>query len=196
LHQTVEGEAGFRGVAFRVETPEELEVASRLEGASPVEELAEPGGGRCVRFRDPDGFAVEIVQGRDRAPALPVRHALPLNTGTEQPRIGRRQDVPTGPAQVRRLGHIVLKVSNFKQSSDWYRSRFGFLPSDQVYLGKKENILTAFLRCDRGSIPVDHHTLLCVGLGQVSVAEWPRAKKFILSCWAVCQMGSSVVPVT
>jgi catechol 2,3-dioxygenase-like lactoylglutathione lyase family enzyme len=166
LHQTVEGEAGFRGVAFRVETAADLEAASRLDGASAIEELGEPGGGRCVRFTDPDGFHVEIVQGREPALPLPVERALPLNCGSQRPRIGRRQQVPTGPAQVRRLGHIVLEVSNFRQSSDWYRSRFGFLPSDEVYLGDEDNILTAFLRCDRGPIPVDHHTLLCVGLGK------------------------------
>lgn len=166
LHQTLEGEPGFRGVAFRVESAEELEAASRLEGASSIEDLSEPGGGRRVRFTDPDGFRVEIVHGREAVPSLPVDRARPLNMGAKRPRVGEPQRVPRGPACVRRLGHIVLKVTNFKVSSTWYRQRFGFIPSDEVYLGDRENILTAFLRCDRGPIPVDHHTFLCVGLGQ------------------------------
>jgi catechol 2,3-dioxygenase-like lactoylglutathione lyase family enzyme len=166
LHQTLEGDAGFRGVAFRVEDEDELQAASELDGASSIESLSEPGGGRCVRFTDPDGFSVEIVHGRAAASEVSVDRALPLNCGPERPRIGAPQRVPKGPAQIRRLGHIVLRVSNFEASSIWYRERFGFIPSDEIYLGDKENILTAFLRCDRGSIPVDHHTLLCVGLGE------------------------------
>lgn len=166
LHQTVAGDAGFRGVAFAVETADDLEAASRLDGASAIEELTSPGGGRRVRFTDPDGFEVEIVHGRETVEPLPVARALPLNIGLERPRIGVRQDVPAGPAQVRRLGHVVLKVSEFATSSRWYRDRFGFLASDEVYLGDEDNILTAFLRCDRGSVPVDHHTFLCVGLGE------------------------------
>jgi catechol 2,3-dioxygenase-like lactoylglutathione lyase family enzyme len=165
IHQTVEAEPGFRGVGFRLETAAELEAASRLDGASAIEDLSEPGGGHRVRFTDPDGFQIEVVHGRAVAAPLDVDRALPLNCGVERPRIGARQQVPSGPAQVRRLGHIVLKVKSYAASAAWYRERFGFLVSDEIYLGEKENILTAFLRCDRGETPVDHHTFLCVGLG-------------------------------
>jgi catechol 2,3-dioxygenase-like lactoylglutathione lyase family enzyme len=60
----------------------------------------------------------------------------------------------------------VLRVSDFETSKQWYASRFGFLTSDQVYLGDPSNVVTAFLRCDRGDVHVDHHTFLCVGLGE------------------------------
>ena len=166
IHQTVVGEAGFRGMGFRVETPEELEAASRLEGASAIEELKAPGGGCCVRFTDPDGFEVEVVQGRAFAEPLRVEHAGPLNCGADRPRVRRRQYVPRGPARVRRLGHVVLRVKDYETSARWYRERFGFLKSDEMYLGSENNVITAFMRCDRGEIPVDHHTLLCVGLGE------------------------------
>jgi catechol 2,3-dioxygenase-like lactoylglutathione lyase family enzyme len=72
--------------------------------------------------------------------------------------------VPAGPAAVKRLGHVVLQVSDFHQSEAWYKSRFGFLTSDEVRAG--ERVLTAFLRCDRGAEYTDHHTFLCLGLGQ------------------------------
>jgi hypothetical protein len=48
----------------------------------------------------------------------------------------------------------------------WYKSRFGFVTSHEVYLGDPGNVVTAFLRCDRGDISVEHHTFLCVGLGE------------------------------
>jgi len=33
-------------------------------------------------------------------------------------------------------------------------------------MGDPQNVVTAFMRCDRGDVPVDHHTLLCVGFGE------------------------------
>jgi catechol 2,3-dioxygenase-like lactoylglutathione lyase family enzyme len=166
VHVTERGEPGFRGVAFEAASADDLRAASRLEGASAVEPLDGPGGGERVRFRDPDGFAVEVVHGRAPLAPLPPGRALPYNSGGERRRLNRLQRVERGPARVKRLGHCVLRVSDFRTSESWYRSRFGFLRSDEVYLGDPENVVTAFLRCDRGDIPVDHHTFLCVGVGQ------------------------------
>ena len=168
LHVTERGEAGFRGVAFEAASAEDLEAAAKLSGASRVEKLDAPGGGRRVRFTDPDGFAVEVVHGREPLPALPVRGAAPLNRGSERLRLGALQRLEPGPCPVKRLGHAVVRVADFRRSEDWYRSRFGFLPSDEVYLGERENVITAFLRCDRGTEYTDHHTFLCIGTGQAS----------------------------
>ena len=38
--------------------------------------------------------------------------------------------------------------------------------SDDVYIGEPDNVITSFLRCDRGDEYTDHHTLLCVGVGE------------------------------
>jgi len=167
IHSTVRGEPGFAGVAFEAASAADLEAASKLEGASPVEPLDEPGGGARVRFTDPDGYAIEVVHGRRAAPPLGVEGTLPINTGRERRRLNAQQSVPAGPARVKRLGHVVLRVSDFKVSDAWYKSRFGFLSSDEVYLGDPENVILAFNRCDRGDVPVDHHSLLCVGVGEV-----------------------------
>jgi catechol 2,3-dioxygenase-like lactoylglutathione lyase family enzyme len=166
VHVTERGEAGFRGVAFEAGSAADLAAAAKLEGASPVEKIDAPGGGQRVRFTDPDGFAVEVVHGRELLPALPVRGADPLNRGSEQLRRGKLQRVAAGPASVKRLGHAVLRVSDFKQSEAWYKSRFGFVTSDEVYLGDPKNVVTAFMRCDLGEEYSDHHTFLCVGLGE------------------------------
>jgi catechol 2,3-dioxygenase-like lactoylglutathione lyase family enzyme len=166
LHETRLGEPGFRGVAFQAANAADLAAAAALPGASAVEPVSEPGGGARVRFTDPDGFPVEVVHGREHAAALPVERAGPQNAGGERRRVNAPQRPPRGPARVRRLGHAVLRVADFRRSAAWYESRFGFLRSDEVYLGQPDNIVTAFLRCDRGPTPVDHHSFLCVGLGE------------------------------
>jgi catechol 2,3-dioxygenase-like lactoylglutathione lyase family enzyme len=167
IHSTVRGEPGFVAVAFEAASAADLEAASKLDGGSPVEPIEEPGGGSRVRFTDPDGYTIEVVHGRQPAAPLRVEGTLPANTGRERRRLGAQQSVPTGPARVKRLGHMVLRVSDFKTSDAWYKSRFGFLSSDEVFLGDPQNVILAFNRCDRGDVPVDHHTFLCVGVGEV-----------------------------
>jgi catechol 2,3-dioxygenase-like lactoylglutathione lyase family enzyme len=166
LHVTERGAAGLRAVAFEAASAEDLEAAADLPGAGPIEKISAPGGGRCVAFSDPDGNRIEVVHGRELLAPLPLRGASPLNRGSDRPRLGVLQRVPTGPAAVKRIGHAVLRVSDYRTSAEWYRSRFGFLVSDEVYIGEKDNVVTAFLRCDRGDDYTDHHTFLCVGLGE------------------------------
>ena len=166
IHVAEQGEAGFRGVAFEAASAEDLEAAAAMEGASAIEPLDGPGGGRRVRFSDPDGVPVEVVHGRAPLDPLPVRKPLPLNRGSRVQRRGERQHLERGPAQVKRIGHCVVIVSDFRQSEEWYKSRFGFLDSDRVYLGDPEKVISAFMRCDRGDEYVDHHTFLCVELGE------------------------------
>jgi catechol 2,3-dioxygenase-like lactoylglutathione lyase family enzyme len=67
------------------------------------------------------------------------------------------------PAHVRRIGHAVLKVRDFRVSEKWYKDRFGFLTSDEVEAAK-DVPLGAFMRCDRGNKPADHHTLFLAQL--------------------------------
>jgi len=167
MHVTERGEAGFRGVAFEAASAADLETAATLSGASGIEKIDAPGGGRRVRFTDPDGFPVEVVHGRELLEPLPVRSASPLNRGSDRPRRGTLQRMEAGPSSVKRLGHVVVRVSDFRRSQEWYKSRFGFVASDEVYLGQPENVITAFLRCDRGTEYTDHHTFLCVGVGEV-----------------------------
>ncbi len=166
LHVTERGEPGFRGVAFEAASAEDLRAAAKLAGAGPVEKIDAPGGGQRVCFTDLDGYAVEVVHGREELAPLPVASASPYNRGSQRPRLGELQRVESGPARVKRLGHVVLRVADFRRSEDWYKSRFGFLSSDEVYLGEQDNIITAFMRCDRGETYTDHHTFLCIGVGE------------------------------
>ena len=166
VHVTELGDAGFRGVAFEAASAEDLAAASKLAGASPVEKLGAPGGRQVVRFTDPDGYQVEIVHGRKLLPSLSVPTGKGVNRGSERQRVGSVHRPPAGPSSVKRLGHAVVRVADFRRSEEWYKSRFGFLSSDEVYLGEPENVITAFLRCDRGDQYADHHSLLCVGIGE------------------------------
>ena len=166
VHVTERGEPGFRGVAFEATSAADLAAAAEMEGASAVEPLPGPGGGSRVRFTDPDGYPVEVVHGRELLEPLAVRKPLPLNRGSDVQRRGERQRLVKGPAQVKRIGHCVVMVSDFRKSEEWYKSRFGFLDSDRVFLGEPEKIISAFMRCDQGDAYVDHHTFLCVELGE------------------------------
>jgi catechol 2,3-dioxygenase-like lactoylglutathione lyase family enzyme len=152
-------------VAFEAASADDLAALAQLPGASAVLPLDEPGGGWRVRLTDPDGFAVEVVHGRAPRRALPVRTVPPCNFGSVRRRFGELQRFAPGPAQVKRLGHVVLRVTDFRTSDAWYRERFGFLHSDEVHLGDPEKLLAAFMRCDRGDEYVDHHTFLCLGSG-------------------------------
>ncbi len=165
IHVTEPGEAGFRGVAFEAASAADLAAAALLPGASAVEPLPGPAGGERVRFTDPDGFSVEIVHGRAAVEARPVEASL-VNRGSSALRHGTLHRPARGPATVKRLGHVVLRVSDFAASAEWYQSRFGFLVTDEVPIPDTDRILTSFMRCDRGEEYTDHHTLLCVGVGE------------------------------
>jgi len=159
-HVTEAGEPGFAGVAFRAASIADLEALARAEGAA-VEPLDLPGGGQVVRLTDPDGHGVEVVAGQTAAEPLSLPAALAWNRIGAQPRLRATKRVSAGPAHVARLGHVVLNVSDFRASEAWYKHRLGFITSDEIRL-TPEFALGAFLRCDRGETPTDHHTLFMI----------------------------------
>src|SRR5256885_4585870 len=79
LHVTELGEPKYVGIAFHAGSIEDLDKLSRAEGASKVEDIDEPGGGKRVRLTDPDGFQVEVVYGMEQLPKIPLV-APPANT--------------------------------------------------------------------------------------------------------------------
>src|SRR5436190_20728151 len=83
IHVTELGEPKYVGIAFHAESPDDLEKLSRVQGATPVESIDEPGGGKRVRLTDPDGFQVEIVHGMERLPKTPVVRPA-VNTGDDK----------------------------------------------------------------------------------------------------------------
>jgi len=163
LHVTRRGEPGFAGIAFKAHSPAELEKLAQAESV-PIEPLDGPGGGHVVKLRDPDGFPVELVAGRAPAQEIPVFRDYPTNDVFAHPRLNIPKRLAPGPSHVYRFGHLVLGVTDFARSEAWYKSRFGFITSDQWPEGEKPR--GAFLRCDRGATPSDHHTIgLVSGIG-------------------------------
>jgi catechol 2,3-dioxygenase-like lactoylglutathione lyase family enzyme len=153
IHVTHLGEPRFLGLAFHVESKEDLKRFAKAPGAAGIETVDEPGGGQRVRVRDPHGYEMEVVWGMKRLKPLPARAVTR--------KAGALLRIKPGPSQVKRLGHAVMMTPNAKDKIKWYREMFGFIPSDEVYAGAKENIIATFNRCDRGAKHVDHHTFLC-----------------------------------
>lgn len=167
VHVTEPGEAGFLAVGLRAGSLADLERLAAREGV-PVEAGGEPGGGMVVRLTDPDGYRIEVVAGQTCAPPAAVP-APRFNSAAAKPRQREPIRLSPAPARVRRIGHAVLKVSDFRASERWWKERFGFLTSDEIEAAP-DVPLGAFLRCDRGDVPSDHHTIFLAQLpGQLGL---------------------------
>ncbi len=162
LHVTHLGPSKFIGLAFYVESEDDLKRFSKVAGASGVENIDEPGGGKRVRIIDPHGYQMEVICGMQQLAPLPTRRNV-LNWGDAKlRRAGELMRLERGPSQVKRAAHGVIMTQNALERTKWYREMFGFVCSDEVYAGSKDNIIATFNRCDRGETFVDHHVFLCI----------------------------------
>jgi len=162
LHVTEKGDPAFVGFAYYAASEDDLRRVAKAPGASPVEAIDEPGGGRRVRLREPNGYQIEVVHGIEPVREIPVPRA-PMNTGSEPlRRAGALMRLDKAPAPIKRIGHGVLGTPKVRETVQWFRETLGFICSDDVYAGDKDNIIGSFNRCDRGDEYVDHHTLFCV----------------------------------
>jgi catechol 2,3-dioxygenase-like lactoylglutathione lyase family enzyme len=152
----------FTAPVFRASSRADLERLARANSAT-VGERRGPGGGALVDLRDPNGVPVRVVADAEQLPELPERHPLTFNFG-EVTRVNAPQRPPRAPAQIERLGHVVLETPSFSRALDWYLENLGLIVSDFLYIpGQRERGPTmAFIRCDRGATPADHHTLAMV----------------------------------
>jgi catechol 2,3-dioxygenase-like lactoylglutathione lyase family enzyme len=165
IYSAVQGEPAFLGLGIEAESEAALRQIAAIDDAAVTENTA-PGEGLIVQLADPDGFRVEVVWGFMNPSKLDVPSRSPLNDGEARPRQGERVQFEDQAQTIKRLGHCVLAVSDFRRSEAWYKERFGFITSDEVYAGAQDNALGAFMRCDRGEEHVDHHTLFLLGAGE------------------------------
>ena len=177
VHVTELGDAGFIGVAFEAQSADDLAKLAAAEGTT-VEPTGEPGGGQKVTLTDPNGFRVEVMHGVEQLPMLSIDGPEPINDAHDKPRLGIEKRIRADRSHVKRCGHVVLNVTDFRESDSWYKQRFGFLSSDEIYLGDESLVIAAFTRCDLGpDTYADHHTLVCLGTGTPG---------FNHAAWEVC----------
>jgi catechol 2,3-dioxygenase-like lactoylglutathione lyase family enzyme len=163
VHLCEPGPAAFLAVGVRMPSIAALQALAEHDGLA-LEPFAGPGGGAMVRLTDPDGFVVEAVAGQATAVPIPIPPLTPWNHGGGYPRRSKPRRVRRGPSHVQRLGHVVLGVTDFRRSEAWYKARFGLVTSDEIQVAPGAAI-GAFMRCDRGDQPCDHHTLFLLERG-------------------------------
>ncbi len=149
--------SGFAGAAFQAAAREDLDQLARGTGAT----VTPHSGGYAVALRDPSGLPLRVVHGVGEFTALPERAPLALNFGPEPARINATQRPAPRPAEIERLGHVVLGTTRFRQALEWYLDTLGLIVSDFLYLDgqRGRGPVMAFIRCDQGSVATDHHTL-------------------------------------
>jgi catechol 2,3-dioxygenase-like lactoylglutathione lyase family enzyme len=162
LHVTELGEPRFIGFAYRAADEDALATLTRVPGASGIEHIDEPGGGKRVRLTDPNGLQIEIVHGLDTVAPLPLAEN-PINSASErQKRLGTLTRLTPGPVPVKRLGHGVIVTTDLQKTLAWYRETLGFIPSDEIFRDDERNVISSFNRLDRGENYVDHHVFFCM----------------------------------
>jgi len=153
----------FVGPAFMAADPTDLLRLADATGRT-ADVLPESLGGMTVDLIDPSGARVRVVADTHELPALPTQQPLTLNFGHDLTRVNATQRPPREPAAVQRLGHVVLQTTKYLATLDWYLEHLGLIVSDFLYYrGQRERgPVMGFIRCDRGSVPTDHHTLAMV----------------------------------
>ena len=68
LHITEKGDPKFVGIAYHAASEDDLKTMAKVPGASGIENMDEPGGGKRVRLTEPNGYQIEVVWGMDKVP--------------------------------------------------------------------------------------------------------------------------------
>lgn len=162
IHITHKGDPGFISFAYAVDSEDDLKKLTKVPGASGIETIDEPGGGKRVRLRDPyNNTLVEAIYGMEQLPVLPVV-AHPLNWNPDvMSTLGDPTRLQFGPSRVKRMTHSVISTPRTEETLAWFRQTFGLLPTDEFYRDDRSNIVGSFHRLNRGTSPVDHHVLNC-----------------------------------
>ncbi|MGW0035191.1 VOC family protein [Gordonia sp. NPDC003376] len=171
----------FVGPAFRAADVADLHRVARANDATVRTDVGL--GCRHVLLHDPDGTPVRVVADVAELSALPEREPLILNQAGLASRVNRVQRPPRAPATVERLGHLVIESPRFIGVLDWYLHNLGLIVSDYLFFpGQRERGPSmAFVRCDRGSVPADHHT--------IAITLGPRSR-YVHSAYQVADLDA------
>jgi hypothetical protein len=81
IHVTEKGDPKFVGFAYAAASEDDLHRLAEAPGASAVEPIDEPGGGKRVRLTEPNGYQIEVVHGIASVAPLKIPPRQKLNTG-------------------------------------------------------------------------------------------------------------------
>ena len=159
IHITELGEPRVIGVGFEVTDEAMLDIASKLDGASEMQPIDEPGKGKRVRLTDPLGNVVELVHGMEKVEQAPLEPTR-INDGSgKRRRVGVPRRPARGPARIKSMGHAVIVTPDLETVASWYVDTLGLLCSDTILSEQGSDVLGGFYRVDRGDEYVDHHML-------------------------------------
>jgi catechol 2,3-dioxygenase-like lactoylglutathione lyase family enzyme len=170
-------EDGFLAAAYEVSSMAELEALAADQNVA-IEDGDALMGGKLARLTDPDGLKLEVYHGVKKTTPVDLQSPV-LNYGKQKQRLNETQRFGAGAdeweveadgnllyklaSHVMRLGHVALNVKDGPASIAWYQRTLGMLVSDNI-IGPDGAVGGAFIRCDNGDMPSDHHTLNVVGL--------------------------------
>lgn len=148
-----------------------------------VRPLPDAIGGVTVDLIDPSGNLVRVVSGMHALPELPRQQPQVLNVGHQIGRTNSPQRPLREPARVQRLGHVVLQSTRYMETLNWYLRNLGLIVSDFLYYpGQRDRgPVMSFIRCDRGAVVTDHHTL-ALTLGP--------SNRYVHSAFQVCDLDA------
>src|SRR6202047_4794267 len=162
IHITEKGDPKFVGIAYYVDSEDDLKKLAKAPGASGIENIDEPGGGQRVRLKEPNGYQIEVVCGLKQVAPIEVPRQKLIMGADSLKRAGEVMRLKRGPAHVKRIGHGVMGTPKLRETVQWFRNTLGLVCSDDVYAGSKDNIIGPFNRLDRGDEYVDHHAFFCL----------------------------------
>ncbi|HEX9463515.1 MAG TPA: VOC family protein [Alphaproteobacteria bacterium] len=162
IHVTEKGDPAFVGFAFHAESLDDLKKLTKVPGATGIETIDQPGGGKRVRLTEPNGYQIEVLYGVKQLKPIKVQRQA-INSGAEPlNRRGELMRIAKGPARPKRIGHAVMGTPKLRETVQWFRDTIGLICSDDVYAGSKDNLIGSFNRLDRGRDYVDHHAFFCL----------------------------------
>src|SRR5260370_5078130 len=162
LHVAQKGGTKFIGFAYHAADEADLKRIAKWPGASGIEAVNEPGGGKRVRLTEPNGYQIEVIAGMKSLAPIKVERDH-LNSGNEpHRRVGRLMRLSKSPTSIQRIGHGVLATPKVSETVAWFRNTLGLIRSDDVYAGEKDNVIGSFSRLDRRGDYVAPHAPFCV----------------------------------
>lgn len=172
----------FVGTAFAAQDEVDVLRLADAKGIG-VHALPESIGGVSADLVDPSGIPVKVVAGTHPLPAQPSQQEHVFNFGDRVARANTTQRPSRSPARVQRLGHVVVSTTRYTEALNWYLETLGMIVSDFLYYpGQRDRgPVMSFMRCDRGTVPADHHTL-AMTLGPVN--------RYVHSAYQVCDLDA------